>query len=801
MGPRSALIWLLFAVVAVGLSGGVLGAKPAGLVQKREKLKGHVNEKLVNDKDGNGKGRGKVKQAKGSKYVARKKALNDYYGKTSKQMKYEQQSRVCSAQAFDSAAANRDNTENTKQACYDTHCPNTKPEDYDKNPCAKDAKACIDEVVVVFGTEAGATDTDTSDCAEFDCRPKCVKQVNALAGKAATYPVDDYNSYDGSTTAGRRLAASRRFSRMMLEASMRGDHNDPDFTPNLDAMPEVLRPVYEKLREQARQRRFLQGASTSTIIDEDDDFDTEQEEGVDIDNDERTNEVLDRIANKFDKKTVDSFCADLDDDDFREAAVNQRKSFMDQEAEQPSPSTLEADDSRRRRSLLNAMIARQLGAKESDVNTAESCVLTSVTTPLDKRKAFTDDTALFCCSVSGTTLSSKNDSVAINCVDAGTGQLASPALSLNVAPAAAGANASCTCKRASKAPPSLLYDLGNRDMEVDCVSPGTGLCNIPNAGYDVPGPKLPHYYALLKRLHTGDGVTRNLVPPEGSDPNWYKRRVSYMDKYEIMKKARLAQYISLTVDTVCAAVKAISVLFVAGFGGVVGTDVHPAEIPCAILILIPDTAMTIYNNLLADIDTQNGVIDATESTLMYQTLHIVGYNQEQGLDHTLEATQAAGDKVATAMGDETTKIKNAITAMGIEVTEKIETENAQTRADLTKFINEVEADILDDIKILTDTVKASQDRVDAEVCNIKTKVSLSQREVDYQRRLLLVPQGKMPGYVGSIKDPNTVAYKQCNSPLGSVNRDGSSPLNTCTQLGATNIASTIGSWGCDIPFA
>ncbi|KAG2430604.1 hypothetical protein HXX76_010122 [Chlamydomonas incerta] len=793
---RCALLWLLFAAAAAVYPHSALGAKPAGLVAKRDRLKGHVNEKTVNDKDGaNTKGRGKVKQAKGSKFIARKKALADYYGKTSKQIKYEQQSRVCSAQSFDSAAANRDYTENTKQACYDKYCPTvTDTADYLKNPCAKDAKPCIDEVVVVFGSEDGSGDTDTSDCAEFDCRPKCVKDVNTLAGTTASFPVDDYSSYDGTTA--RRLAA-RRFSRMMLEASIRGEHDDTTITPHLSDMPEVLRPVYEHLREKSRQERFL-----TATIDEDDDFETEQQEGVDIDTDERSNEVLDRIANKFDKRTVDSFCADLDDDDFRSAAVDQRKSFMDQDAEPPSPPSA-ATNRRLRRRLLNAMVARRLGAKEEDVTTAESCVSSSITTPLDMREATGfDDTSLYCCTVSGTTLSSKADAVdLLNCTLATDGSVPDPALTLQVAPG--GTTTSCECKQASLAPPELLYNQGNRDMEVDCVSPGTGLCNIPDAGYDVPNDPadpMPHYYAMLKRLHTGDGVTQNLIPREDSgDPHWYKRKVSYMDKYEIQKKMRLAQYISLTVDTVCAAVKAISVLFVGGFGGVVGTDVHPAEIPCAILILVPDTAFTIYSNLIADIDNQNSVIDGTETTLMYQTLHIVGYNQEIGLARSLEYTQAAGDTVATAMGDETTKIKNAITAMGEDVTTKIVTEHTKTRTDLTTLVNSVEADILGDIASLLDTVTKSQNRVDAELCNIKTKVSLAQREVDYQRRLLLVPQGKMPGYVGSIKDANTTAYKQCNSPFGSVNRNGTNPLNTCTQLGSTNIVGTATSWSCDIP--
>ncbi|PNW76002.1 hypothetical protein CHLRE_12g551600v5 [Chlamydomonas reinhardtii] len=780
---RRTLVWLLFAAVAVGPHA-ALGAKPSGLVVKRDKLKGclknfntHVNEKLVKEKDGEGKGRGKVKQAKGSKYIARKKALSDYYGKTSKQIKYEQQSRVCSAQTFDS---------------------------YTKNPCAKDAQPCIDEVVVVFGTADGVDDTDTSDCTEFDCRPKCVKVVSGAAGKSSTFDVDDFGSYDG--TSARRLAARRRFSRMMLEASIRGEHDDATVTPNLSDMPEVLIPVYEHLRETSRKERFLQAA----VIDEDDDFDTEQEEGVDIDTDERTNEVLDRVANKFDKKTVDAFCADLDDDDFRDAAVKQRKSFMDQDSDRPSPPNPNAGR-RMRRNLLNSMRARRLGARESDSNTAESCVATSVTTPLDLRAAENDDSLLwvvvgssgYCCTVSGTTLSSKSDAEELECTDATTGAVADPSLTLNVDPG--GTSPSCVCKPASFAPPDLLYTLGNRDMEMDCVSNGTGLCNIPDAGYDIPNDPdepMPHYYAMLKRLHTGDGITQNLIPREDSgDPHWYKRKVSYMDKYEIMKKARLAQYISLTVDTVCAAAKAISVLFVGGFGGVVGTDVHPAEIPCAILILAPDTAGAIYQNLIADIDNQNSVIDGTETTLMYQTLHIVGYNQEVALDRTLEYTQAAGDTVAAALGDETTKIKNAITAMGAEVITKIETEHTKTRTELTQLVNSVEADILGDIADLLDVVTKSQNRVDASLCDIKTKVSLAQREVDYQRRLLLVPQGKMPGYVGSIKDANTTAYKQCNSPFGSVNRDGSSPLNTCTQLSRTNIAGTVISWGCDVPIA
>eukprot|EP00198_Chlamydomonas_reinhardtii_P004797 XP_001694133.1 predicted protein [Chlamydomonas reinhardtii] len=733
---RRTLVWLLFAAVAVGPHA-ALGAKPSGLVVKRDKLKGclknfntHVNEKLVKEKDGEGKGRGKVKQAKGSKYIARKKALSDYYGKTSKQIKYEQQSRVCSAQTFDSAAANRDYAENSKQACYNN---------YTKNPCAKDAQPCIDEVVVVFGTADGVDDTDTSDCTEFDCRPKCVK-ARALGGV--------------------------RSGCMMLEASIRGEHDDATVTPNLSDMPEVLIPVYEHLRETSRKERFLQAA----VIDEDDDFDTEQEEGVDIDTDERTNEVLDRVANKFDKKTVDAFCADLDDDDFRDAAVKQRKSFMDQDSDRPSPPNPNAGR-RMRRNLLNSMRARRLGT--------------------------------YCCTVSGTTLSSKSDAEELECTDATTGAVADPSLTLNVDPG--GTSPSCVCKPASFAPPDLLYTLGNRDMEMDCVSNGTGLCNIPDAGYDIPNDPdepMPHYYAMLKRLHTGDGITQNLIPREDSgDPHWYKRKVSYMDKYEIMKKARLAQYISLTVDTVCAAAKAISVLFVGGFGGVVGTDVHPAEIPCAILILAPDTAGAIYQNLIADIDNQNSVIDGTETTLMYQTLHIVGYNQEVALDRTLEYTQAAGDTVAAALGDETTKIKNAITAMGAEVITKIETEHTKTRTELTQLVNSVEADILGDIADLLDVVTKSQNRVDASLCDIKTKVSLAQREVDYQRRLLLVPQGKMPGYVGSIKDANTTAYKQCNSPFGSVNRDGSSPLNTCTQLSRTNIAGTVISWGCDVPIA
>ena len=56
--------------------------------------------------------------------------------------------------------------------------------------------------------------------------------------------------------------------------------------------------------------------------------------------------------------------------------------------------------------------------------------------------------------------------------------------------------------------------------------------------------------------------------------------------------------------------------------------------------------------------------------------------------------------------------------------------------------------VLHVITDLLDVVTKSQNRVDASLCDIKTKVSLAQREVDYQRRLLLVPQGKMPGYVG-----------------------------------------------------
>lgn len=38
-------------------------------------------------------------------------------------------------------------------------------------------------------------------------------------------------------------------------------------------------------------------------------------------------------------------------------------------------------------------------------------------------------------------------------------------------------------------------------MEMDCVSNGTGLCNIPDAGYDIPNDPdepMPHYYAMLK---------------------------------------------------------------------------------------------------------------------------------------------------------------------------------------------------------------------------------------------------------------------------------------------------------------
>lgn len=154
--------------------------------------------------------------------------------------------------------------------------------------------------------------------------------VSGAAGKSSTFDVDDFGSYDG--TSARRLAARRRFSRcvpprtcrvralvqapawlapthpmprlhwrtmsacflsfhlvrsMMLEASIRGEHDDATVTPNLSDMPEVLIPVYEHLRETSRKERFLQAA----VIDEDDDFDTEQEEGVDIDTDERTNEV------------------------------------------------------------------------------------------------------------------------------------------------------------------------------------------------------------------------------------------------------------------------------------------------------------------------------------------------------------------------------------------------------------------------------------------------------------------------------------------------------------------------------
>ena len=53
--------------------------------------------------------------------------------------------------------------------------------------------------------------------------------------------------------------------------------------------------------------------------------------------------------------------------------------------------------------------------------------------------------------------------------------------------------------------------------------------------------------------------------------------------------------------------------------------------------------------------------------------------------------------MAAALGDETTKIKNAITAMGAEVITKIETEHTKTRTELTQLVNSVEADILGDI--------------------------------------------------------------------------------------------------------
>ncbi|KAG2498243.1 hypothetical protein HYH03_003993 [Edaphochlamys debaryana] len=349
--------------------------------------------------------------------------------------------------------------------------------------------------------------------------------------------------------------------------------------------------------------------------------------------------------------------------------------------------------------------------------------------------------------------------------------------------------------------PQTLATNGVQNLDITCR--GDNLCPPGKTPYD--GDKL-----------SWKTVNDNLI-----NQNYSDFRTDTFRSYNQIIGCRVVETIKIALTAACDIGEAVGVVATAGWIVEIGTEINVGKPVCAVIKAAADGANTWCKYAIEDANFHDGIINGYEILGAYENSIVIGNNQLVAYDLTKANINSAKDAVIEAADDNTARLQasqdanlqatlDTVTGARDAVRNNVTGEHSLTRADITAFRAEMNAklnaldtklgnfidQVANSFTALTNLInqqfrdqnaelKRRFDFVDAELCTVRDQGALIQREANYLRKLLTIPEGSRPGFTPNPKK-DSVPLMSCSDPAASV----------CRSAPRTAITGATESWQC-----